>query len=343
MNKSVAAAMLLFGFVALAGCGSADPNKVAYDKSGYYTGVPYAMPASAPWNAPIYSITPTPDGTGSVIHPAVHDFGDAGWQGWRFWMVATPYHESNDQLENPSIWVSDDGFRWQVPDGLTNPIYPAPPSPRYNSDPDLEYDPDNDRLVLIYRELLEDGSQQTLIATSVDGVTWPAVATPLDWQRFDGNGEHLSPAIVRRDAGDWWIFSVGSDRKLYYHRAADPLGTWDGPHELGTVDFGSGIWGSHLEVIWDGAKFRAILDTRGNDKSDYRAGTWDGSADSFQWAVDDLLRVRWGVGPLGAWDSGTLYRVTFTPHEDGVHYRMWYSASGPESWRIGFTQVPKGA
>ena len=42
-----------------------------------------------------------------------------------------------------------------------------------------------------------------------------------------------------------------------------------------------------------------------------------------------------------AWDSGELYRTTFTRHENGTHFRVWYSANGPESWRTGYTELPR--
>ncbi len=37
-------------------------------------------------------------------------------------MGFTPYPNTNDQYENPSIVASNDGVNWVVPTGLVNPI-----------------------------------------------------------------------------------------------------------------------------------------------------------------------------------------------------------------------------
>ena len=303
--------------------------------------IPYAMPTAAPFHVPAYAITPTDDGTGAVVHPGVIDTGESGWRGRRYWMAVTGYWLENDRNENPHILASHDGFNWHAPAGLTNPVYPAPVAPRFNSDTDLEYDAENDRLVMIYRELLADGSQQTLIAASSDGFTWPAVATPLDWDRVGGNGQHLSPAIVRRGPGDWWLFSIGrTDFHLYYHRATDPLGRWTGPTSLGRPNLGDAlVYPWHLDVAWDGAAFRAIADLgpRYLGRPDgYRAGTISADGTAQIWAGSDFMKLR-----TTGWDTTELYRATMTPHEDGTHWRMWYSANGVESWRVGLTQVPR--
>lgn len=302
--------------------------------------IPYPMPTAAPYHVP-YAITPTGDGSGSVVHPGVIDMGTNGWRGWRYWMAVTGYWLTNDQMENPHILASNDGYHWHVPAGLTNPIYPAPPAPRFNSDTDIAYDATNDRLVMIYRELLADGSQQTLIATSSDGTTWPATATPLDWDRVGGTGQHLSPSIVCRGPGDWWLFSIGrTDMHLYYHRATDPTGRWTGPVSLGRPNLGHPqLYAWHLDVDWDGTAFRAVADLgpRYLGRPDgYRAGTIDADGTTQIWASENFMELR-----DHGWDTTELYRATITPHEDGTHFRMWYSADGNESWRLGYTQVPR--
>lgn len=302
--------------------------------------VPYPMPTAEPYHVPVYAVTPTDDATGSVVHPGVIDMGTT-WHGYRYWMAVTGYWREDDRNENPHILASNNGYHWHVPAGLTNPVYPAPPAPRFNSDTDLEYDAENDRLVMIYRELLADGSQQTLIATSTDGTTWPTVATPLDWDRVGGTGQHLSPAIIRRGPNDWWLFSIGrTDMNLYYHRATDPTGRWTGPTSLGRPNLGSPeAYAWHLDVTWDGTAFRAIADLgpRYLGRPDgYRAGTIDAEGTAQIWAGSNFMELR-----DSGWDTGELYRATMTLHEDGTSMRLWYSANGSASWRVGYTQVPR--
>lgn len=307
--------------------------------------IPYVMPTAAPYNAPIYAITPTPAGTNGAVHPSVLDFGEVGWRGWRYWMAMTPYYATNDREENPCVIVSTNGFHWHVPAGLTNPIYPAPPAPRFNSDTDLEYDTENDRLVMIYRELLADGTYQTFIAASTNGVNWPATATALNWTRPgpSANQQVASPAIIRRAAADWWLFGVNTvTNTIEYWRAADPLGAWAGPTSLGVPnlhDAWSLPW--HLDVAWDGTAFRALLDIgpRYKGRPDgLRTGTIAADGSAMIWAASNIMDPT-----MTEWDNLQLYRPSLALHEDGTHWRVWYSAEGRYSWRTGLTQLPRSA
>src|SRR5699024_11874226 len=63
----------------------------------------------------------TYEGYNQVIHPDVIYFPDR-WNGYRYWMSYTPYPWTNDFYENPSIAVSDDGVRWETPEGLKNTL-----------------------------------------------------------------------------------------------------------------------------------------------------------------------------------------------------------------------------
>ena len=293
-----------------------------------------AVPTEAPWNPDTYLHTPTPDGSGSTVHPGVYDFGSGRkWHGWRFWMVHTPFYMANDNLENPCILVSNDARTWVEPAGIANPIYPEPPNGRFNSDPDLEYDPRTDELVLIYREQQNDASHDTFYARSHDGITWPARATRLDWTRpgtFDYD-QLLSPSIIRRAEGDWWLFAIRKGPStLVRYRAAGPEGPW------GTLTtctgFASNPW--HLDIIWDGSKFLAIVDCLRGANDGLKLGT---STDGHAWAFNNTPVI---VPRPGTWDEAQTYRATHTPHENGTHMRVWYSASGADSYRVGYTELP---
>src|SRR5690606_6972243 len=72
-------------------------------------------------NAPLPLGIRTYDGSNQTVHPDVLFF-DTGWNGYKFWMVHTPYPYSDEKLENPSIVASNDGIYWDEPKGLINPI-----------------------------------------------------------------------------------------------------------------------------------------------------------------------------------------------------------------------------
>lgn len=329
---------------------TATRRRVGYNEDG----PPYSMPTAAPCNAPVYAITPTPDRTGSAVHPSVLDFASlvpgGRWRGYRYWMGMTDFYGSNEEeLENPCILQSNDGFHWRVPNGLVNPIYPHPPnvpSLRWNSDIDIEYDPVADRIVMVYRERMADLTHQFFIAASSDGVIWPAVATEVNFDR--AGQQHLSPGLIRRGANDWWMFTLGRDsRKMYYYRASDPFGAWVGPQQQYWPIKPAGMptmqpW--HLDTLWDGAKFRLIMYWYAEDPvtlewstSAMTGASWDGNAPEWTWGGESFMDSE-----TSGWDSGQLYRPTFTEHEDGVSYRVWYSAHSAEtSWRVGYTIVPR--
>lgn len=288
------------------------------------------MPVAYPYNAPQYAITPTPDGTGSAVHPSVLDFGPAKWNNWRYWMAMTPYYQSNISKENPSVLVSNDGFTWKVPAGVINPIIAAPPSPRYNSDVDIEFDPGSGRLYMLFRQILEDNTQQTFTISSLDGVAWTAPAA-LQWVR---DQQHISPSLVRRGVDDWWLFTVRASttpsdaneyHRLVYHRATSPTGVWDGPFDIG-VPYPGGEKIFHVDVLWDESRFVFLFANRSGKLS---SATWD---------EDVLIAKPVFMSQTQSWDTA-LYRGTFTPLGD--KYQVWYSASGTSSWRIGYTQIPK--
>lgn len=224
---------------------------------------PYQIPTEPPYNVPQYLTTPTEDGSGSTVHPAVLDFGPNGWRGWRFWMAVTGYWQSNDDYENPHILVSADGLTWQPPAGLTNPVYKVT-GVVFHSDTHLTYDPSTDTLWLFFRRLITGASfelhrQQSFYASSKDGVNWSPTATVLDWQRPYGDGQVLSPAIVCRGPGDWWLFGLyHSTRDLVIYRASSPDGVWTGPTWGVGKASGGPPW--HLDVINDDGVFRAIVD-----------------------------------------------------------------------------------
>lgn len=293
-------------------------------------GVPYSFPGVAPFNAPRSAITPTPDGTGSMIHPGVVDIGEP-WNGYRFWMANTPYYANNDALENPCVLASRDGYRWFVPAGLENPIYPQP-SGDYNSDTDLTYDPVNDRLILVYRT----GDDKTLIAASDDGVTWPGTAT----LAFDANGggfsttahqNALSPSLVRLGASDWRIYSVwnGGGSGFVYRTATDPLGTWSAPVQC-TIS-GVDLW--HAHVIYD-TEYRALINTQAQGL--VAASSSDGAV----WSVGGSV-LTLGAGGGAAWESGGFYRSVIRPHPNGTHYHLWYTSNTTDWWRTAYTLVPR--
>lgn len=294
-------------------------------------GLPYELPLAAPYNVPVYCPIPTPEGSGETVHPDVVDFGPAGWNGWRFWMGVTPFPNGNAGAENPCVFVSRDGFVWDVPAGLANPIVGTPTDPLYqaNSDTDLTYDPAGDRLILLWRAYHTGGREKIWMAHSSDGSTWSEPAVILASEEGVSVTRILSPALVRVAADDWRLFTAGNLGEPDTMRtASDPYGPWSEPV---TQTFGGGAGPYHIDVIIgpDG-RFWAL----------YGGTEIAVSTNGIAWTVGPRVLT----GRQGYWDEGP-YRATMTPHENGAHMRLWYSCmgyvNGTQEWRTGYTLVQR--
>lgn len=129
------------------------------------------------------------------IHPKVLYFKN-GWNGYDYWMAYTPYPQGRTSEENPSIAVSNDKINWTVPEGLTNPLDPAPVDGGYNSDTHLVYREDIDQLEIWWRQMKSDGRRDILRRTTKDGVNW----TPREVVLNVGyDGEMYSPSVIFED------------------------------------------------------------------------------------------------------------------------------------------------
>lgn len=308
----------------------ADPYLIVGDTT------PYAMPTSAPYNPPTYMVTPTPDGTGSVVHPGVHDFGATKWNGKRFWMAITPYKDSDDQKENPCILQSHDGFTWTVPAGLTNPLDPAPGSPDLNSDTELYYDAPSGRLYCFWRTVTDGLTTETIYRSySTDGVTWSAKQVAVT---VTSDGVQLLSPAIRKLGSTFFLWT--NNRRLSASAIDGTFGsgtatTWNGQ---GGATIPGSNWHIGVEVV--GTEVWALLNKHTPYKT-FAARSTDGG---LTFTVNPTPVIE---PTASGWDNGDIngtYRATFQLHENGTKARVWYSAmsaNSTTSWRAGYTIVPR--
>src|SRR5262249_52236192 len=136
-----------------------------------------------------------------VVHPD-YAFTPSDLFGPRHHLAITPYPNGNARYENPSLFDGARLDQWALSPGVPNPI--VLPEQGYLSDPDLVYVPEEDELWLYYRQVTTDNIIR-LVRTR-DGRTWTA---PVEVVRAP-NHQIISPSVVRRSAGDWWMFSVNA-------------------------------------------------------------------------------------------------------------------------------------
>lgn len=189
------------------------------------------------------------DGSGQVVHPDVIGLPYA-WDGGRarLAMAITPYPYGNPYIENPSLFVSEDGREWTQPHGAINPV--ARSRDGYLSDPTVVYNPADHRLWMYYREVV--GAENVIhLITSADGVQWDA---PRKIVAVPSHGL-ISPSVVRRGSGEWLMWSINGgllgcndpDAYMELRRSADGI-EWTAPQRVHLSQSGGFPW--HVDVQW---------------------------------------------------------------------------------------------
>ena len=303
-------------------------------------------PVAQPATEVVQLTVPTYDGSGEAVHPDVLWFPE-GWHGWEYWMAFTPYPGGQEHYENPSIAVSHDGVRWEVPAGLVNPVVATPRHGGFNSDPDLSYDAAHDRLVLLTREV-RGGFNLIWMLASADGVTW---TSPRLLFRRRNHGI-ISPTMVLSAAGapTVWYVNAGSKRcpsrvtRVARQSAlsedalapAAPERGWSRPSAAGLEQPGYFIW--HLDVTWVAEKneYWAVYpayDRRGCGARDLFFAR---SSDGVTWTTYSRPVLR---HEDQHWTSAMLYRASalYDPATDRVRLFLSGSAPGPE-WHLGYVE-----
>jgi hypothetical protein len=274
---------------------------------------------------PVPIVIPTYDGSGQCVHPSVLFFPQS-WGGHRYWMAFTPYPDGNDQLENPSIAVSNDGIHWSVPAGLNNPIVPSPgTSADYLSDPHLFVH--NGLIYMIYREYIRSESpfkERWLIMRSSDGINWgPPVEITCSNRSI-----HVSACIVQ-DTGRFMMYFVTytggafqSIQKIVC--TGDPMCKehWSEPLDVHMTGLPDGVWPWHIDVTiqpdnsWDMLLTTCTgiggINCRLHYAHSMDGDYWDTTAEPF-------------IRPSHPLENSLHYKASMIRMEQN-HYHLWYSA-----------------
>lgn len=157
-----------------------------------------------------------------ATHPKVLNFKEK-WNGYKYWLVYSPYPFANDKYENPWLVASNDLINWETPKGLKNPIEPTPKNYKheyiYNSDPHIVYNEDTNKMELYFR-FVDDTNDKVIIyrRTSTNGIDWTdkeAIITDTRSKR-----DYMSPAIIY-DKGIYKMWYVDHDKNVHYMESTD--------------------------------------------------------------------------------------------------------------------------
>jgi hypothetical protein len=266
----------------------------------------------------------TSDGSGQALHPdVVYVPGGFGENKWPYWMVCTPYPNGDEHFENPEIFVSRDGVTWSVPEGMSNPIVPAPKDySSHHSDPDIVFH--EDALWIVYRQTIRGESRREnvlYLIKSIDGIHW---SNPLEILRDNQGAELLSPSLIHDGKSFvlWTVETHEGEFRIVRRKSADckvwelsPKGSVSG------IDQGRHPW--HIDVLEETDRLSAILVS-------CTANNGAGSRLHYAYSLDHGL--TWQVSPFllqqaYEFESAIQYRGTLRRMEDSSdRYQLWYSA-----------------
>lgn len=309
---------------------------------------------------------PTYDNSGQITHPSVLYFPE-NWNGHKYWAVATPYPNSNDGYENPSIYYFDTpGENWEVPAGLTNPVVPKPSS-GFNSDPCLVYNKTSDELYCFYRDYNStDSNTKYLIIKSFDGIRWSnpillynitgnelAISHDMPiWEKIYINLKNRiypktlagatnierSNAIVQLSNGTWmmWAQKWDSTYSIVYRTSADCL-HWSEPKNCSFIDdfYDRMVW--HIDVKYI-PEYKRFLMVQYSD--DDKCLTLAESKDGIEWKYYSNSILDPDNQNKTNFASSHLYKssITYDPITATIH--LWYVGVNAKSeWKIGYTNT----
>lgn len=309
-----------------------------------------------------------------TTHPDVIDFAKTSkeggkWGGYRYWMVLTPNQDGYSQYENPCLAASNDGVNWVVPNGIENPLSGVKhePAGTHNCDTDLVYNPDSDELWVYYvwEQDSPAGTPSNLRLIRVkeknDGFEITSTTDGKPYERLINSQyryDMQSPAVVRRNANTWLMWSNNSDSDnsgngwqsqvafVELYTSTDGK-NWTNKQSLADTLVLKGADGIasyipwHLDVQWVESQNKywglfCAYPKGGNTNRTYLLfGT---SEDGKTWTTypKPLLAPR-----DNKWDNNFIYRSTFVYDDASGTLQVWYSGGKSGGWRIAYTEFEK--
>lgn len=266
---------------------------------------------------------PTYDGLDQPTHPSVLRFYQK-WNGWEYWMAMTPHSNGSEAVENPSILVSNDGINWEVPSGVTNPLF-GPPDEGFYADTVLVFAEGVMYLYYAHYGISGGGIYRT---SSTDGVTW---SEPV---RVQGETDVGTNGIAYVRKGVWVSFSR-SNNTLVKMVSEDGL-YWQRSHPV-YANVGGNHW--HSTVYYDGSGFHFLIGSYGSGEQFGNSGAklyYGYSMDGNRIAIDPT--------PLWLPEKGTesgrsVYTSQLVPYDNQTLMAYVSTRSVNNEWTISAMRV----
>lgn len=286
----------------------------------------------------------TYDGSGQLMHPDILFIDDT--TGGIFYLIATPYPEYNDKLENPSLYKSFDGLNFFEPVTGLNPLVPVP-AYDHNDDPDMWFDTVKNVLNIQYLETMRPDSQNLIILTGKIGDKLEK-KTLIHFDLKKKKKFIVSPSMVNTGKEGNVLFYVSKDFDKKGNNRVEFLvekkGRWKMKHfKVPIVATPLGFTPWHVDVVRNGDTYYMLLN-----------GFWGKEP---VWGEKDINKYtlllattndikKWNVSPLNVVDCLTFpdkecqYIYRSTALISGNIMAIWYSYVTMENvWKIGLKKV----
>lgn len=273
------------------------------------------------------------DGSGQTVHPD-HLLHDAPGFGFPRHLAITPYPFGDARKELPSVFAGDGLLDWAVEPGAPDPVVPNAPT-GHMSDPDLVYVDDVEEIWMYYRHVTSRNIIN--LVRSSDGRSW---SEPVEVVSAPNHGI-ISPAVVRRGPGDWWMWYIdagsagcsGPSTTVTVRRSADGI-AWGPPQPLAMSHEGMHPW--HIEVQWipEREEFWALYNSKHPGGCTTPAVFLAVSADGITWEhFRSPVLAKGGHPDL----MDIVYRGTFLYDDARADVTFWHSGAtyrdGRYVWR----------
>lgn len=282
-------------------------------------------------------ILPTAYDTIENTHPSVISFPEK-WHGYKYWMGITAYPKGHAEYENPHIFKSNDLIEW-IPDEK-NPL-DEPKSEKfngttplqYNSDTNIIYNKDEDRLELFWR-YVDDISGDVIIyrMDSKDGTNWGDKT--VIHQQNRKKGDWISPAFVKDENG-YQVWYVANGFKIWHRTSKDGL-HWGKANEV-VMHYSNADnmkhW--HLDVQKTDLGYETVVSGFQSDGETKLAQRhvmnlyYSKSADGKTW--DELTPIIFPSNDKKQFDGKGLYKSALL--KDNGKYYVFYSGIGFDDTR----------
>ena len=244
-------------------------------------------------------------GNNQGFHPKVISFPNL-WNGYKYWLVYTPYPNANCEKENPTINVSNNLIKWISPKGCHNPL-DIPNNPginHYNSDTHLLYNMDTKELEIFWRYVnIENNNIIIYKKTTKNGINWSKkIIFLISQNRLEL--DYMSPSIIYENKiyKIWYI----NKNKIYF---IEKNGNFISTPRILNINYKSKYNAWHFDLIYNREKkLYELVSCIFINKKNYRKMPlyYTSSKDNLIW--DKPVLIMKPSKNKNKWDSEGLYR-----------------------------------